>query len=663
MTINSESPDNNPRSVDDSEEHTNSAPTREDMTQSDELYVSSTPDTTSEDKPSDSAEDSDSVEIDLIEAIEEDRDESTFAKKTKLQSVSNFDELKLTSEVAIAIGQLGWLKPTPVQGLCLPYTLAGRDVAGFAQTGTGKTGVFLITVADALLRRRVASEEKSKSPLAVVLAPTRELAVQIHEEVEKLAEKLSIKSLAVFGGMDYDKQAQSLRHGVDIVVATPGRLKDYIQKKVVSIKETSLFVCDEVDRMFDMGFIEDVEFFLEFLPEKCQKLLFSATTNEKVKELAFEYLDNPEYISVNPEEITPESIEQHLILCDTPEKLRVLMGLLREHQPSRAVIFTNTKLTAEWLKHKLRGNQFEVDSITGDMAQTKRISLIRRIKAGQIKLLIGTDVASRGLHISDVTHVYNFDLPGEPANYVHRIGRTARAGAKGQSFSLVCEEYAENLDGIKKYVGESLPPCRWFDEKYLEIIDISGNPFHDGKVRGFNISDRKTQSRSPRGPRDTKGRGAFSPRMNDSNQPVKYTDRPKQAPNTHYQKQQEPNSSANNSNSNRSGESTQGRQSRGRNFNDRHQNRGRDTRNYQNNQPHNQANYQGHRLESTQDQMAHKNASGNRVHSKHHRNDRQDRKNDPITKNHSSAAPASPTSNQGFLSVLGKVFKSLFGVK
>ena len=437
-------------------------------------------------------------EVDLLDAIHEDRDESTFAKSVTYTAAQDFNELKISEQLKQAVNDLGWSKPTPVQGLCLPFTLSGRDLAGFAQTGTGKTGVFLITVAELLLKKREMNTLNQESPFAVVLAPTRELAVQIHEEVEKLASKLNIRSLAVFGGMDYDKQAQMLKSGIDIVVATPGRLKDYIQKKVVSIKHTSMFVCDEVDRMFDMGFIEDVEFFLEKLPENCQKLLFSATTNDKVKELAFEYLNKPEYISVNPEEMTPESIEQHLILCDTPEKLRVLIGLIREHQPLRAVIFANTKLTAEWLKHKLIGNGLEAESITGDMPQNKRINLIRKIKAGQVKILIGTDVASRGLHISDVTHVYNFDLPGEPANYVHRIGRTARAGAKGHSFTLVCEEYAENLDGIKQLVGESIPPCSWFDEKFLDIQDVSGNPFRDGKVRGFKISERKPFSKGPR---------------------------------------------------------------------------------------------------------------------------------------------------------------------
>lgn len=438
-------------------------------------------------------------EVDLLEAIQDDRDESTFAKSATYTPARDFTELKISEQLKLAIQDLGWTKPTPIQGLCLPFTLSGRDLAGFAQTGTGKTGVFLITVAELLQKKRDLSTLNQDSPFAVVLAPTRELAVQIHEEVEKLASKLNIRSLAVFGGMDYDKQAQMLKSGIDIVVATPGRLKDYIQKKVVSIKHTSMFVCDEVDRMFDMGFIEDVEFFLEKLPENCQKLLFSATTNDKVKELAFEYLDKPEYISVNSEELTPESIEQHLILCDTPEKLRVLIGLIRDHQPLRSVIFANTKLTAEWLKHKLIGNGLEAESITGDMPQNKRINLIRKIKAGQVKILIGTDVASRGLHISDVTHVYNFDLPGEPANYVHRIGRTARAGAKGQSYTLVCEEYAENLDGIKKLVGDSIPHCTWFDKKYLEIQDVSGNPFRDGKVKGFKISERKPFSKGPRG--------------------------------------------------------------------------------------------------------------------------------------------------------------------
>jgi ATP-dependent RNA helicase RhlB len=422
------------------------------------------------------------------------------------QAFQSFEEANLDPRLLEAIRQLGWERPTPVQGLCLPFTLKGRDVAGFAQTGTGKTGVFLATFAQRFLARddkKANQVNGTAMPFAVVLAPTRELAIQIHEDAVSFLAPIGAKSLAVFGGMDYEKQASDLRGGIDLVVATPGRLKDYFQKKIISMRDCGLFVCDEVDRMFDMGFVDDVEYFLEKIPENAQKLLFSATTNEKVKELAFEYLEKPEYISVNPEVITPENIEQHAILCDSTNKLKVMIGLLREHNPSRAVIFINTKLTAQWLHYKLKGNGISADVITGDLPQRKRISLMTKLKEGKVRILIATDVASRGLHISDITHVYNFDLPDEAANYVHRIGRTARAGAKGVSFSLVCEEYGENFEKIKALLGEAAPRSVWFRESYLEIKDAAGNPFEDNF--GVRVTEEPSTGRGPQRDRPRPG--------------------------------------------------------------------------------------------------------------------------------------------------------------
>ena len=422
--------------------------------------------------------------------------------KAAINRLESFDGAELHPKLLQAITQIGWKTPTPVQSLCLPYTLQGRDVAGFAQTGTGKTGVFLITTGQRLLQTEVATESaKSRDmahPRAVVLVPTRELAVQIDQDAQGLFALLGIRSLAVYGGVDYDKQTKVLRDGVDVIVATPGRLKDFWQKKIVSLDKCSIFVCDEADRMFDMGFIEDVEFFLDKLPETTQKLLFSATTNPEVKELAFEYLNTPAYISVSPETITPENIEQHTIICDAPMKLRVMLGMMREHNPECAIIFVNTKLTAEWLHYKLVNNGIDADLITGDLPQKKRISLIQKIKEGKIKALIATDVASRGLHISRITHVYNFDLPDEPANYVHRIGRTARAGAKGSAYSLVCDDYGHNLAAIKDLLGPSLPlNSKWFDEKYMAIEDKAGNPFKDLKIRAPQRDNRDGRG-SPR---------------------------------------------------------------------------------------------------------------------------------------------------------------------
>jgi ATP-dependent RNA helicase RhlB len=390
----------------------------------------------------------------------------------------NFSDVGLDQKIIDIAQNIGWTKPTPVQGMCLPLTTAGRDVAGFAQTGTGKTGVFVLTVAQKLLHAEPSSAGHVCTPEVVVLTPTRELAMQIDDDAKRILAPLGMNSMAVFGGVDFDKQAGQLKAKPRVIVATPGRLKDFFQRKMIDLNGVTTFICDEADRMFDMGFIDDVEFFLDKIPENAQKLLFSATTNDNVKELAFEYLNNPSYVSVTPETMTPERIEQHAIICDSSNKLRVMIGLLKEHNPECAIIFVNTKMVADWLQYKLEGNGIEVDIITGDLPQRKRISLIQRIKLGQVKALIATDVASRGLHISKVSHVYNFDVPEDPSNYVHRIGRTARAGLSGKSYTLVCEDYGEHMIAVNEMLGAQIAPkSEWFNPDYLNIKDQTGNPY------------------------------------------------------------------------------------------------------------------------------------------------------------------------------------------
>ena len=396
--------------------------------------------------------------------------------------LESFEDGALYPELLEILKKSGWIKPTDVQALCLPHTLKKRDVAGFAQTGTGKTGVFLITTCQRFLdekdTRAKNAQNRKAVPFCVVLAPTRELALQIQGDSEQLLGSLGITSVAIFGGVDYEKQSKKLNEGVDIIIATPGRLIDFYQKQMIDLSKCRVFVCDEVDRMFDMGFIDDVEFFLNRLPDDVQKLIFSATTNPNVQELAFKYLDKPEYISVNPEKLTPDAIEQHAVICESATKLKVMVGLFREHNPACAIIFTNTKITAEWLHFKLINNGIEADLITGDLPQNKRIRLIERIKHGELKVLIATDVASRGLHIACVTHVYNFDLPDDPANYIHRVGRTARSGNKGNAYSLVCEDYGHNLMHINELLGPELAlKAEWFEGKNIDFVDQAGDPF------------------------------------------------------------------------------------------------------------------------------------------------------------------------------------------
>ncbi len=434
-----------------------------------------------------------------------------------LNEISSFQDLTLAPALVESIGAMGWVRPTPIQAKCLPYTTSGRDVAGFAQTGTGKTAVFLISVAHKIAELKGAGAiSDRKGPASIVLVPTRELAMQIQQEAHQLFEPMGLSAVVVFGGVDIDKQMKEIAKLPDILVATPGRLKDISKRGSVDFSSVSVFVCDEADRMFDMGFIEDVEFFLKRIPENCQKLMFSATTSPEVEELAFKYLNHPEYISANPESITPEKIIQKGILCEAAQKLPILIGLLKEEAPNCAIIFVNTKVTAEWLQFKLQGNGIETDLITGDLPQNKRMRLIERIKAQEVKALIATDVLSRGLHIAGVTHVFNFDLPDDPQNYVHRIGRTARAGASGTAYSLVCEDYGANLKFINEILGEALAvKTTWFDDKYLSYKDVAGNPYEDQDFKENSRSSMPNRA-APRDARASgghhkKGRGKDGP--------------------------------------------------------------------------------------------------------------------------------------------------------
>lgn len=432
-----------------------------------------------------------------------------------------FADAPLNPRVREILKQINWNIPTPVQSRCLPFALTGREVAGFAQTGTGKTGVFLITLAHKWLSKdldRLATEERV-CPFALVLAPTRELAMQIESDGKMFFEKLSIRSLSVFGGSDWDEQANKLEKGVDVIVATPGRLKDFEQKGLIDLSKVQLFVCDEVDRMFEMGFVEDVEMILSKLSDRAQKLIFSATTNPKVEELSFQYLNRPEYISINKEEIAPEAIEQYAFLCETPDKFKLLLHLIRSNGlDQRSIVFTNTKLTAAWLEEKLKGNGIACHAITGDLPQPKRTKLIQQIKDGSIHLLIATDVASRGIHIPELSHVYNFDVPEDAANYIHRIGRTARAGAKGTSYVFVCDEYGANYLGIQRLLFKDAPVPVWPPKDFLQIEDLSGNPFEGNLASFLKDSSRGDRSPSHMSGRDNRDQRSFNRDQRDQKQ-------------------------------------------------------------------------------------------------------------------------------------------------
>ena len=374
-----------------------------------------------------------------------------------------FTELEIPETVLQGIAATGFTDCTPIQEKALPLALAGKDVAGQAQTGTGKTAAFLIAIFTRLLKS--GKPVKEKHPRALILAPTRELVVQIEKDAQMLGRNAGFNIQAIYGGVDYMKQRDALKEGVDIVVGTPGRLIDYLKQNVYSLKDIESLVIDEADRMFDMGFIADLRFILRRLPafDKRQNLLFSATLNRRVMELAYEFMNVPEKVSVSPGQMTAERVTQVLFHVASKEKFPLLLGMLRKEGMARTMIFINTKREGEFLQDRLNANDFPCKVISGDVEQKKRLRILEDFKEGKLPILIATDVASRGLHIDGVSHVINYDIPQDPEDYVHRIGRTARAGAEGKAISLADEEGAFYLEAIEEYAKQKIP-VEWVDD-------------------------------------------------------------------------------------------------------------------------------------------------------------------------------------------------------
>jgi ATP-dependent RNA helicase RhlB len=362
--------------------------------------------------------------------------------------------------------------------MTLPHGLAGTDVAGQAQTGTGKTAAFLIAIFARLLSGKYRKREQGSAPYALMIAPTRELAIQIKDEAEMLGKHTGLSILAVYGGVDYNKQLDAIKQGVDILIGTPGRLIDYFRQRAYRLDETEFLVIDEADRMFDMGFIDDIRFLIRRMPkpDKRQSLLYSATLSHRVLELAYEHMNRVERLAVAEDQVTADNIEQHVYHVGKYEKLPLLMGLLAKEKPSRALIFVNMRTTASRLARRLEAQGYDVGALAGDVDQKKRLKLLERLKDGSLHILVCTDVASRGLHIEDVSHVFNYDLPQDPEDYVHRIGRTARAGASGKAFSLACEEYVYSLEAIEAFIGNKLSHDFADDSMLVEPVYVPPEP-------------------------------------------------------------------------------------------------------------------------------------------------------------------------------------------
>jgi ATP-dependent RNA helicase RhlB len=449
-----------------------------------------------------------------------------------------FSNLELSAAILQSLKEAGFHHCTPIQDKTLPLALRGKDVAGQAQTGTGKTAAFLLAtfqhlindetdldeeeddddydvyhtddgVELALAEKVIAKPVKNKItqyPRAIILAPTRELAIQIHKDALQLSKRLNLSFALIYGGTDYQKQLIKVKSNVDIIIGTPGRIIDFYRQNAFTLDHVKVMVLDEADRMFDLGFIKDIRFLLRRMPtpETRLNMLFSATLSYKVTELAYEHMNNPVLVKIETEEVTSKAINQSAYCPANDQKIPLLLGILKHDQPLRSIIFVNTKRCAEELDATLNANGYKTAALSGDVPQEKRQKLLQSFQQNEISLLIATDVAARGLHIPDVSHVINYDLPQDVEDYVHRIGRTARFGASGEAISFICEDYAYSMPDIEEFIGQKIPVKAIDKELLADFIKPERRP------REFRPDQRPkrpphSQNRKPKVPALTPG--------------------------------------------------------------------------------------------------------------------------------------------------------------
>jgi len=427
-------------------------------------------------------------------------------KNTHLTN-TRFSNLELSEPILRGLTEAGFNQCTPIQDKALPLLLRGKDIAGQAQTGTGKTATFLLATFQYLIndddcedaedtaswmdevdqnRERlpnakqgaVAERVQIKYPRAIILAPTRELAIQIHKDALLLSKHLNLKFALIYGGTDYQKQLDTIKSNIDVIIGTPGRIIDFYRQNAFTLDNVQVTVMDEADRMFDLGFIKDIRYLLRRMPspELRLNMLFSATLSYKVTELAYEHMNNPVLIRIETEEVTSKAIKQSAYCPANEQKIPLLIGLLNHYQPQRSIIFVNTKRCAEQLDDSLNANGYKTAALSGDVPQDKRQQLLKDFQENKITLLIATDVAARGLHIPDVSHIFNYDLPQDVEDYVHRIGRTARFGASGEAISFICEHYAYSMPDIEDFIGQKIPVKAITENLLVDVITPARRP-------------------------------------------------------------------------------------------------------------------------------------------------------------------------------------------
>jgi len=384
---------------------------------------------------------------------------------------TRFHDLDLPVELMHAVADLGFKYCTPVQAKTLPQLLAGKDVAGQAQTGTGKTAAFLLGIFSHFLRNPGSGKRRNGTPRALVVAPTRELVVQLGRDADSLAKYAGFKTMAVYGGLDYAKQEKQLRgEKVDLIAATPGRLLDYLRKRIVDLSQVEILVLDEADRMLDMGFIPDVRRIVRATPKNRQRqtLLFSATLDEPVTRISKPWMNDPVRVEVDPENIAAESVDQKVYIVTDEKKYPLLYNILKKDEPERAIIFANRRDAVDRLTRQLKAHGFKCNQLSGAVSQRRRMRTLDDFRKGKFNLMVATDVAGRGLHIEGISHIINFNVPHDAEDYVHRIGRTGRAGCEGTSITFACEMESFYLPPIEELLGYELeyshPEEEWLQE-------------------------------------------------------------------------------------------------------------------------------------------------------------------------------------------------------
>jgi len=393
--------------------------------------------------------------------------------KTHLTQIK-FADLPLEERLISGLTAKGFEFCTPIQAMTLPITLLGKDIAGQAQTGTGKTLAFLPAVFHHLLVNDAPENRRKNQPRAIILAPTRELAIQIHKDAIALAKSTNIRLGLAYGGEKVEIQLNKLEKGVDILIGTTGRIIDFVKQGAINLESIQSVVLDEADRMFDLGFIKDIRYLFRRMPSADQRLnmLFSATLSHKVQELAFEHMNDPEHIRIEPEKMTSDNITEELFYPSNEDKMLLLLTLMEDEWPEKAIVFANTKHACEKVWGYLAGDGLRAGLLTGDVPQKKREKVLKQFTDGEVDILVATDVAARGLHIPKVSHVFNFDLPDDCEDYVHRIGRTGRAGQKGLAITLACEKYVFNLPGIEEYIKHTIPVSEYDKDALLDSLPV-----------------------------------------------------------------------------------------------------------------------------------------------------------------------------------------------